>query len=378
MEFKTGMSQLAFASPSPRARSHRTRSAGFTLVELLVVIAIIGILVALLLPAVQAARAAARRTQCQNNLKQVGLALLNYESTFGQLPAGSLNLLPEYVGTGEFLGDSNTWRATWVHQILPYLEESNLADRYDDTVSIYADDNPLVTRTVLVSMRCPEDGENFSNFFDPNSTTGLVSGDFAKANYAACYSRDDAFSFGDFFNPFNPTGDWREYRAAFSAVGQFGAKLQQISDGLTNTVLVSEIITFNSTEDIRGAWAHPAGIGFVGDKNADERPFSAQDRTNFRAAMTPNASQFGELTSDRPQYCAPEANIETGGGGDPLIGCNDPFAIAEINIGARSYHTGGVHACLGDGSVRFVSEDIDAFAWAWMLSIQDEQVVEFE
>ena len=129
-------------------RPTRERQRGFTLVELLVVIAIIGILVALLLPAVQAARESARRTQCGNHLKQIGLAVLNYESARGKFPSGAVyrttsNRRPEGVFTN------------WAIEILPFIEQSALYDRYDQTLYNTHPDNLPVLATPLPTMLCP-------------------------------------------------------------------------------------------------------------------------------------------------------------------------------------------------------------------------------
>ena len=126
-------------------RSDRGHHSAFTLVELLVVIAIIGVLVALLLPAVQAAREAARRTQCSSNLKQVALALINYEGSNGALPNGA----PTQFQTG--IG------GTWVLKIMPYIEQQAAFDLYDVHLPVSHVNNRAAVTTVLPTLVCPSD-----------------------------------------------------------------------------------------------------------------------------------------------------------------------------------------------------------------------------
>ncbi|HMO85557.1 MAG TPA: DUF1559 domain-containing protein, partial [Lacipirellulaceae bacterium] len=279
------------ANDSPRRRNSGASSLrGFTLVELLVVIAIIGVLVALLLPAVQAARAAARRSQCANNLRQLGLAVLNYESANRQLPPGALHNDPNWslaIADAVGKGRNNNWRATWITLTLPYMEQAALHGRYNFKNNLYFPENRLVTAAPIATLRCPEDNNSIVNFTEDG-------GDHAKGNYAACFNRDDYFSLSDH--------DEDGFRSAFNPVAQYGARLREITDGLTNTVLLSEILTLPSPNDVRGAWCHPAGCGFVGDK--DERGGNPpnRDRVN-QAHYTPNANAFDLDKQDRPAYC---------------------------------------------------------------------------
>ena len=128
-------------------RKHR----GFTLVELLVVIAIIGILVALLLPAVQAAREAARRISCVNNLTQLMLAVQNYDATYRMYPAGTLN------PTGPIADAPQGYHHNWLSQLLPYIEEQNTFNHIDFTVGVYDAKNSDVRQVRMTVLRCPSD-----------------------------------------------------------------------------------------------------------------------------------------------------------------------------------------------------------------------------
>ena len=144
----------------------------FTLVELLVVIAIIGILVALLLPAVQAAREAARRTSCQNNLKQIGIALQNYhDSSSGAFPPG---IVFDAGPTGMPFVPDRSWsfRPNWIINILPYMEEQGLYDSFDLTVYISDAVNQIPRGTTVETLLCPSDADRAATKF-----TGQREGD---------------------------------------------------------------------------------------------------------------------------------------------------------------------------------------------------------
>ena len=160
----------------------RLQRAGFTLVELLVVIAIIGILVALLLPAIQSARAAARRMQCQNNLKQIGIALHNYHAANKEFPAGmqfDVNPLTPWIGPSAEA--SAKFQPNWIIKILPYMEEQAIYDAFDFNQFISHQNNRAVRGTRIPTLLCPEDSGAEVPF--AGVTTG--EGDnWARANYA--------------------------------------------------------------------------------------------------------------------------------------------------------------------------------------------------
>lgn len=158
----------------PEAGRGRCRGGGFTLIELLVVMAIIGVLIGLLLPAVQAARSAARRVECLNNLMQTSLAILNYENAFESLPAGSIN------PTGPIANSPVGYHASWITQILPFMEQTILYNNLNFSLSVYAVGNDTARRTTMRTLLCPADG-------GPRTIDG-----FGLTNYAGNHHHTEA------------------------------------------------------------------------------------------------------------------------------------------------------------------------------------------
>jgi type II secretory pathway pseudopilin PulG len=304
------------------------------LVELLVVIAIIGILVALLLPAIQAAREAARRAQCQSNIKNVALALLNYESAKKILPNGmnfdtkhtaQLHVLPQY-------------QRNWVIDVLPYLEEQPLHDSFDFTKPINDNTMPLTNNrnyvargTEISVLLCPTDQNNRVKYEGP----ALHGGNWARTNYAASAGACDIY-------PNRATGpntpEWKDNRKRGVMGPNVAVKLKRITDGLSKTVMVGEIRAGLTDKDARGVWAmgHAgasivAGYGWDGDDNGPNTCNAAAD----------------DVYSD---VCA------TAQGRMECMTC-DPGYFAQQTV--RSAHTGGVFVAMGDASVTFISDDIE-------------------
>lgn len=321
--------------------SHPLRKpAGFTLVELLVVIAIIGILIALLLPAVQAAREAARRAQCTNNLKQLALGLHNYESSYGTFPPGAIYMGTTAITSAAQICRDGGWGATWVVMVLPFIEQKPLADQYVSgslaRTGGATTANNMVTRTQIPALLCPT---------HPPITSRLTQDfdGFAKGNYAGCTGGGQMVLWSHFNNS--------EYKGVFSVVGQYGAKLRDITDGTSNVVMLSEICILDNVSDDRGAWGWCAGPLFSGQAycNSQTRIF------------TPNTTQY----TDCSQYAANNTN-ET-----KFNLKNDPDGTTGAGVGARSFHPGGVNAALADGSVRFLSDTIDQANYLHLLAIGD-------
>ena len=217
---------------------------GFTLVELLVVIAVIGILIALLLPAVQQAREAARRIQCASNIKQVALAVQNYESSNKKLPAAGTYADPFsafYADTYLRIDLKSGTNYSWIVALLPHLEEQAIYDQIDFKRKVTQ--NPAQPQAAQPAMLlCPSDGSR-GQYFETVESGAESSGQpvrFGKTNYAA-YS-----------NPFH-VDSW-----FFSgAIWLYGRRLDQVIDGTATTVAFAEIRTRDHVADQRGAWALP-------------------------------------------------------------------------------------------------------------------------
>jgi prepilin-type N-terminal cleavage/methylation domain-containing protein len=285
----------------------RKRS-GFTLIELLVVIAIIAILIALLLPAVQQAREAARRTQCKNNLKQLGLAIHNYHDTYRKLP-----VLTHRDQANNAAGAEGGW--AWSVSLLPFIDQApmyNSLTAGNLTLKQAANIPAMLTlmRTPLPAFRCPSDVGEEVNTNRPYTT--LVSGQtisFATSNYPACNG-----------NQFN-TGMFVEYNNQ-------SVNFRDVIDGLSNTIAVAER-RMRQLEALQGTTHEsPWAAIWVGCKDEGKTP-QAQNNNAIRGN-----TQF------RLQDGRCDAN-------------ND------AQEGFSSEHEGGIHALLGDGAVRFLSENID-------------------
>jgi prepilin-type N-terminal cleavage/methylation domain-containing protein/prepilin-type processing-associated H-X9-DG protein len=297
------------------------RMHGFTLVELLVVIAIIGILIALLLPAVQAARESARRTQCVSNLKQLALAMHGHVDSKGYFPHSHYNYIDSTgVSTGPYNGKND--RRCWFHDMLPYIEQTNLYNPF----SSFMDSNGSALgfvdmQTIVPTFVCPSDPvspklETFwGGFGTPNQGFS--------GNLIVC-AGSSYFNHG----PLSPG-----YLNSANLNGIFFAHSKvtfaDITDGTTNTALASELVLTPDigSHDIRGRYYNPAHGGVI-----------------FSTLYPPNTS-----VADHFNWCSNNPIPAA-----PCINSRD-----DMFVSARSYHPGGVNLGLADGSVRFITNFID-------------------
>lgn len=324
----------------PRLRTSRSKvQRGFTLIELLVVIAIIAILIALLLPAVQQAREAARRSQCKNNMKQLGLALHNYHDTHSRFPPAGIHNRDGHGASAT----SSSWGPSWVTLSLSYFDQANLYNTYEFFQSRARDgvNNRLVVGTEIATLKCPSDGGDKVPY--SNSTP------FARGNYGVNCGAGNAFSRSNF--------DIKRERGPFSFARHYGARIQDLEDGTSNTLLLAELLSGERSGDVRGAWGYPTGVYIAG---------SQPHYTEPRIRLRPNGNALDNDMRDLPANCSADAddrNLRCTGGGSRSVQT------------ARSKHIGGVQVCMGDGSVRFVSENVDFDTWLNLLSQADGNVI---
>jgi prepilin-type N-terminal cleavage/methylation domain-containing protein len=316
--------------------SVRPRWRGFTLIELLVVIAIIAILIALLLPAVQQAREAARRTTCKNNLKQIGLALHNYHDVHKQFPPAVLCGVPG-CDTNDIRNAD--WGATWVIQILPFFDQKPLYDKYN--FNLPARQNPTVVGQRLDMFLCPSDLKN-PNIVAANGHTLNM----AKGNYGLNIGLGRARR--------NQVYDDIRRRGYGHVRRQWGARIADVLDGTSNSLMVGELLTHvRSNDGSWGLWAH-AGGPFVSGSNDN----------NGTTVKIPNGDARLSQNTEWTPHCP-------NGVSDPIWTCNDSDSAQSV----RSRHPGGAQILLGDGTVRFVSNNINAGTWRALFTIAGEEPI---
>jgi len=328
------------------------RSYGFTLVELLVVIAIIGVMVGLLLPAVQAAREAARGSQCKNNMRQLSLAVLNYESANQHLPPGAEVDLDDTV-----TANNGSWG---VHgQILPYLEQANLYSQVD--LSVGWDFQEAIDGLKISTYACPS---------DPRSDELREPGGGKVSLFPTTYG----FNYGTWF-VFDPQ----------TRAGGNGAffpnsylRMARISDGASNTLLAAEVKAWQPytrnggppTTDIPDTIDEAKVVVASGDRiritGHTEWPDGRVHHTGMTTTMTPNTRV--EHEEDGEIYDADFNSWQEGKNGGAG---NASYAI----ITSRSHHAGFVHVVMVDGSCHAVQDSIDLEVWRALGSRDEGKVL---
>jgi prepilin-type N-terminal cleavage/methylation domain-containing protein/prepilin-type processing-associated H-X9-DG protein len=319
--------------------STRRRTVGaFTLVELLVVIAIIGILVALLLPAIQSAREAARRSQCTTNIKNVGLALMNYHDVYKEFPPAVTlrNATPDTI-----LNDTRLYRASWAIMILPFMEEQTLHDAFTigGTTKLSDAVNSVARGTEIPVMLCPSD-EGRGNRFEGSG------GNWARGNYGynAFEFWPNQFLWPTFFTDpaLRPLYKVNMGMGGFDdGVNKQSLSLKKIIDGSTHTIMLAEMRVGLSPRDRRGVWA----MGMCGSN------FHCRHAaTGINSCSGYDDDLFGD------------ADVQADVGDQRLLQeCMRPD-VGVNNSGqstVRSRHPGGAHVAMADGSVRFISDFVD-------------------
>jgi type II secretory pathway pseudopilin PulG len=312
----------------------RRNRGAFTLVELLV-IAIIGVLVAILLPAVQAARESARRTQCSSNLRQIGLAMLGFHDAMRSFPSGYQTQPGGVMGPmNSETGDAGPgW--TCLMQILPFLEEKNLHDSFNKDLPCWDPANAAQALTVIPVYQCPTVSAD-STHYAVKDTTGTQHADFARTHYVANAGRQEV---------------WEEleqnlfHHADGPLFRNSRIRIKDITDGTSQTVFMGEKTPFHSD----ATW-----VGIV-----------------------PGSATFpsGNFATAAPEAAACQINVHSGPSedhehaGDHHVGVihppNGPFGFVDEMY---SDHGGGCFVLFGDASVRFISEEINLQTWSALSS----------
>jgi prepilin-type N-terminal cleavage/methylation domain-containing protein len=375
--------------------SSLTRKRAFTLIELLVVIAIIAVLIALLLPAVQQAREAARRTQCKNNLKQIGLGMFNYESSFGRFPIPSYFSLRNDLAGGTSTGGLLT-TSVWSLAILPQIDQANAFNLYNSNLSSFDPANAQAVATVVPAYMCPTTPrsgnlvtysddvavtQGFTNAtvgFSPSTNGGAGAG---AIDYISTNVIQDLFvnavnaAYGTTIDPQHwdgwAVGDY-SFAGQHAGVGS-GGKISEIIDGTSNTLMVGELagrnalyLTGNKLKTIAtsalpdeayyqsvvggGAWADPNnGVFKMSGRNSDGSGLVGLCAIN--------------CSNSRSAY-------NTAG----LVVPGSPDS-SSYTSGFYSFHAGGVQVLLCDGTVRFINANVSNVTLIYLISREGGEIV---
>ena len=312
---------------------------GFTLVELLVVIAIIGILVGLLLPAVQAAREAARRMQCSNNVKQIGLALHTYHDTFKRIPPGGIWWTNSVTHANFPLN-----RGSMLAHLTQFIEQGNTYKMFNtNTALAYQtmpnDPNTYIAGQVIPTYRCPSDSSPTHN---ANAIDGVAAGKLALFSYAGSKgptrtgnNANGSCAERAVWDTYNLSTSDQTPAGPFTRMGRiYTAALRDVSDGLSNTLFVGEV-RGNCSIPITRGWVH------------------ASNTNGMISTIYP--INYDSCSSSNTVPCRWWDNWST-------------------NFGFKSLHTGGANFAMGDGSVHFVSQNIDHWSYQYLGGKADGKV----
>lgn len=293
---------------------------GFTLIELLVVIAIIGMLVAILLPAIQQARGASRRVQCMSNLKQIGLALYSYHQDFACFPPGNTTLkeglCDQWAGNGTYPSTSGL---NWAIALLAHLGEPNLADSYEVNEFNEAPANYTVVRSQLAIFSCPADHavDHLSTPADGPAASFALNLQYRPGSYRGVSGRSDGNNFLDSANFTKYLTEWRGLLHTIGIRGFTTERIKDVTDGLTHTLAIGEMTT-RTNPGFRTYWAYSYG--------------------HFSLSAVTEESRILLGDYDR---------------------CDDAGKAGPCKRGWGSQHSSAIHFLRCDGSVATISPSID-------------------
>lgn len=352
----------------------RTVKLGFTLIELLVAIVIVGVLIGLLLPAVLYVRESGRRAQCQNNLKQLGLAFHNYEGAHKRLPPAMTwhgkgephggGVLPigalDRVATGISPPEADRLGYNWCIMLLPYMEQSALFQSFDTTIAIDDVRNLPFVKTELSAMKCPSDGYN-SQPFERALLVGISGHTYARGNYAMNMGINPyCFTFSgncpDGFQADSSDLLNKVSRVWGGGVGGFNTSFRfaDFPEGLSNIVAIDEVRAGISPLDSRGVWA----MGIAGSSISGAHPGGPNTKTigDDIVACGMLSLTFGQRELERI-----------------AMPCKLSSVPGNYSATARSQHNGLVNILRLDGSVDSVINQVGSPEWLKMHSRNSEQ-----
>lgn len=301
---------------------------GFTLIELLVVIAIIAVLIALLLPAVQQAREAARRTQCRNNMKQIGLALHGYHDANNRLPI-SQSIVTNASG-------ATYLQRTWARSILPFIDQSIIYNQWNWSIGLAVGTNRPLTATPINVFKCPSSPAR-------NVITVTGSGGDVADPAGPTYQAGTCEYFGNSVNwdfPGRPAGNTAAEVAQIQGMIPYhteGINFAEVTDGLSNTIMCGEVAG--------GSTFYTAGFKSAGNQHPTQGSWATRNRTGIDPFDFSGTVILG---------------------GNCIVNCNN-----YNGANYYSFHVGGAHMLMGDGAVRFLSQttDIDL---CWRLLVRND------